>query len=200
RDGELRPDTGDADEPLKEPPLGFVPEPVQRPAVFPHDELGGEVDALADGRQLLHDAERDGDLVADAARGLDHDAVGQFRGEASRDLGDHARRMCVSATATPSAASAGVGACFSLRSRAATIASASMSKFEDTFATSSRASSSSISSSSFLASLPSTLTVLFGIMPISADCTGILRRSSCAVISWSRCTGPVMRNTSPSRT
>src|SRR5256885_11160869 len=116
----LRPDPGAADDPLKAPPLGFVPEPVQRPAVFPHDELGGEVDALADGRQLLHDAERDGDLVADAARGLDHDAVGQFRGEASRDLGDHARRMCVSATATPSAASAGVGACFSLRSRATT--------------------------------------------------------------------------------
>src|SRR2546423_15528673 len=51
---------------------------------------------------------------------MDHVALGEFRGEGSRDLGDDARRMCVSATATPSAASAGVGACFSLRSRATT--------------------------------------------------------------------------------
>src|SRR5438093_473918 len=114
RDGELRPDAGDADESLEEAPLGLVPESVQRPAVLPDDELGGETDGLADGRQLLHDAERDGDRGADPARGVDHDAVGLFRGEASADLGDHARRMWVSATATPSAASAGVGACFSL--------------------------------------------------------------------------------------
>src|SRR2546428_9332573 len=45
------------------------------------------------------------DLVADPARRVDHHAIGLLRGEAARDLGDHARRIWVRATATPSAIS-----------------------------------------------------------------------------------------------
>src|SRR3989475_11663489 len=58
------------------------------------------------------------DLVAHAARGLDHHAIGLLRGQPARDPRDHDRRMCVSATATPSAASAGLGASLSRSSRA----------------------------------------------------------------------------------
>src|SRR2546429_7200101 len=107
-----------ADQPLEEASPGSVVKPVQRPAVLSPHELGGEAYGLAHRRQPLHHAQGNDDLVAHAARGLDHHAIGLLRGQPARDPRDHDRRMCVSATATPSAASAGLGASLSRSSRA----------------------------------------------------------------------------------
>src|SRR5437763_1019804 len=119
RDRDLRSHAAHPDQPLEEAAPGVVLEPVQRPAVLAHHQLGGEGDRLAHRGEALHHAQRDDDFVADAARRVDHHAIRLLGGEATGDLGDHVRRMYVSATATPSAASAGCGASLS-RSRRAT--------------------------------------------------------------------------------
>src|SRR2546429_7509722 len=92
--------------------------PLQRPRALRNIRHVGETKAIANRRQPLHHAQGNADLVAHAARGLDHHAIGLLRGQPARDPGDHDRRMCVSATATPSAASAGLGASLSRSSRA----------------------------------------------------------------------------------
>src|SRR2546425_9306060 len=117
-DRDLRAHTAHADQPLEETASGFVVKSVQRPAALSHHELGGEAYGLAHRRQPLHHAQGNADLVAHAARGLDHHAIGLLRGQPARAPRDHDRRMCVSATATPSAASAGLGASLSRSSRA----------------------------------------------------------------------------------
>src|SRR2546425_5838461 len=117
-DRDLRAHTAHADQPLEETASGFVVKSVQRPAVLSHYKLGGEAYGLAYRRQPLHHAQGNDYLVAHAARGLDHHAIGLLRGQPARDPRDHDRRMCVSATATPSAASAGLGASLSRSSRA----------------------------------------------------------------------------------
>src|ERR1051326_2410666 len=116
----LRPSAAHAEEPLEKAATGVVLKPVQRPAVLAHHQLGGEGDRLAHRGQALHHAQRHDDLVADAARGVDHHPIRLLGGETTGDLGDHVRRMYVSATATPSAASAGWGAALSRSSRATT--------------------------------------------------------------------------------
>src|SRR5207248_11401837 len=58
-------------------------------------------------------------FAAAAPRRVARRAIRLLGGEATGDLGDHVRRMYVSATATPAAASAGCGASLS-RSRRAT--------------------------------------------------------------------------------
>src|SRR3989441_5145619 len=74
-----------------------------------------------------------------------------------------------------------------------------MSKFEETFATSSISSSASISASRCFASLPSTFTVLLGIRAISAVWTAIFLAFSRSAI-WCSCpAGPVIKKMSPSR-
>src|SRR2546428_29518 len=93
RDGDLRAHPRHADEPLEKATLRLVLEAVQRPPVVAHDQLGGEAHGLAHGGKPLHDAQGDDDLVADAARRVDHHAIGLLRGEPARDPGDHARRM-----------------------------------------------------------------------------------------------------------
>src|SRR5204862_7112024 len=120
-DRDPRPHAAHADQSLEEAPPGVVVKAVERPAVLPHHELGREAHRLAQRGQALHHAQRHDDLVAHAARGLDHHAIGLLRGEPTRDVRNHDRRMCVSATATPSAASAGLGACLSRSSRATTL-------------------------------------------------------------------------------
>src|SRR5574341_23573 len=85
-------------------------------------------------------------------------------------------------------------------SQTSAIASASMSKLENTFATSSMSSSVSIRASNRLASPPSTFTVFLGMRATSAEITGIRFALSCSCTACSWPGVAVIRKTSPSRT
>ena len=101
--------------------LAALPDPM-----IPYTVLAGETSV----RQPPGDAKRDGDLVADAAVRQDYDRLAVAGREHAGHARDHrapvawrknaacrvATMRCANATATPSAASAGVGADLSRRS------------------------------------------------------------------------------------
>src|SRR5262249_45519070 len=108
---------------LKDAPVERVRKSEELPAVFLDHEMGVQHDRLAGARQRLVDAERNRELVRDAAGGHHLDAIQLASEKNPRDLGDHARLReaassvdprtpitQASAAATPSAASAGCGA------------------------------------------------------------------------------------------
>ena len=116
---------------LKDASLERGREAEQLPRVFLHDEMRVQQHGFAGARQRLEHAERNRQLVGDAAGGHDLDAIELLADERSRDLCDHAR-VCTrrpaivgtraairqaSAAATPSAASDGCGADLSRSSR-----------------------------------------------------------------------------------
>ena len=126
------PEPARAQQLLEDLPLHRAVEAVQGPAILPHDQLGVKTEAGSVGREALEHTERHPEFISHASISGEHQRLAASRSKDPRYMRDHLRaltgaarialaepplsRRCVSAMATPSAASAGLGAVLSLNS------------------------------------------------------------------------------------